>query len=59
MDHYTVPVVVQCIQTDHTYSKMLFSPIHLKQGLPGGNHLLNQWQRENQHVQVYPTNHQF
>ena len=38
---------------------MLLSLKHLQQGPLGGNHLLNQWQREKNHVQVYPTSHQY
>ena len=58
MGHCTVQVVIQCTQTNHIELQMLFSLGHLQQGLPGGNHLLNQWQRENGHVQAYPASHQ-
>ena len=59
MGHYTVPVAIQCTQITHIELQMQFSLKHLYQGLPGGNHLLNQCQRENGHLPVYPTNHQF
>ena len=36
---------------------MQFSHKYLEQGAPSGTHLLNQWQRENVHVQAYPIGH--
>ena len=59
MGHYTVQVVIQCTQITHIELQKLSYLKHLWQGLPGGNHLLNQWQIENGHVPVYPTNNQF
>ena len=48
----------QCTQTNHIELQTLFSLRHLWQGLPSGNHLLNQWHGENKYVTLYPINHQ-
>ena len=58
MGHYTVQVAIQCTHINYIKLQMLFSLGNLKQGLPGGSHLLNQWQRKKTPVLVYPTSHQ-
>ena len=50
MGYYKVQVAVQCTQITHNQLQKLSSLNHLSQSLPSGNHLLNQWQRENKHV---------